>query len=119
MENLEVRRAGTAGTTILHLAGPLTMATLFDFQNAVRQPDIKNAILDLTHVPYIDSAGLGVILSAWAHSQRTGHQFALAGVSDRVRVLFNMTKVDSMLPQFATVEDAERKFAGNATAASS
>jgi len=117
MENLEVRRsAGTGDTTILQLQGPLTMATLFDFQKAVRQPDLKNLILDLSGVPYIDSAGLGVILSAWAHSQRTGSKFAVTNVSDRVRVMLNMTRVDSMLPQFRTPEEAERSF--NATAAS-
>ncbi len=90
------------------------MATLFDFQSAVRQPDLKNLILDLTGVPYIDSAGLGVILSAWAHSQRTGTKFAVTGVSDRVRVLLDMTKVDSMLPQFATAAEADRSFKGAA-----
>jgi len=115
MEKLEVRRsAGTGDTTILQMQGPLTMATLFDFQTAVRQPDLKNLILDLTGVPYIDSAGLGVILSAWAHSQRTGTKFAVAGVSDRVRVLLDMTKVESMLPQFATAEEADRSFKGAA-----
>ena len=74
----------------------------------------ENLILDLTGVPYIDSAGLGVILSAWAHSQRTGTKFAVAGVSDRVRVLLDMTKVESMLPQFATAEEADRSFKGAA-----
>ena len=119
MENLEIRRSTGAGsnTTILRLAGPLTLATLFDFQTAVRQPELKNVILDLSGVPYIDSGGLGVILSAWAHGQRSQSKFALAGVCERVKTLLDMTKVDSMLPQFATVEDAERNFGDNAAAA--
>jgi len=119
MENVEIRRTAGAGeTTILRIHGPLTMATLFDFQSAVRQPDIKNTILDLAEVPYIDSAGLGVILSHWAHTQRVGHKFALAGIGERVRTLLDVTKVSGMLPSFATVEDAERNFADNAAAAS-
>ena len=120
MENLEIRRTAGAGgeTTILRIHGPLTLATLFDFQNAVRQPDLKNTILDLTEVPYIDSAGLGVILSAWAHSQRIGCKFALAGIRERIETLLDITKIKAMLPSFATVEEAERNFNSNNAAAS-
>jgi hypothetical protein len=36
---------GSAGdVTILTLKGPLTIATLFDFQTALRAPDLKSTI---------------------------------------------------------------------------
>ena len=121
MENLEIRRTAGVGSdvTILRIQGPLTIATLFDFQTAVRQPDIKSTIIDLTEVPYIDSAGLGVLLSHWAHTQRTGSRFAVVGIGERVKVLLDMTQVTNILPSFATAEEAERKFADNTSAASS
>jgi anti-anti-sigma factor len=120
MENLEIRRIPGNGSdvSILRIQGPLTLATLFDFQNAVRQPDLRNTILDLTEVPYIDSAGLGVILSHWAHTQRVGNKFAVVGVSERVKVLLDMTKVSALLPSFATAQEAERRFADTTSAAS-
>jgi anti-sigma B factor antagonist len=119
MEQIEiVRRAGVSkDTTILRIQGPLTLQTLFDFQSAIRQPDIGNTIIDLTAVPYIDSAGLGAILGHWAHTQRTGHKFAVAGICERVQVLFNLTKVGTLLPCFANPEEAEQNFsAGSGTA---
>jgi anti-sigma B factor antagonist len=120
MEHIEiVRTAGAHGdVTILHLKGPLTLQTLFDFQSAIRQADIGDTIVDLTAVPYIDSAGLGAILSHWAHTQRTGKKFAIAGICERVQVLFNLTKVSTLLPCFSRVQEAEQSFSASSGSAS-
>jgi anti-sigma B factor antagonist len=113
MEQLQIQRtAGSANdVTIFTLSGPLTISTLFDFQTAIRQPDLKSTIIDFSGVPYIDSAGLGIVLSHWAHTQRTGVKFATVAISDRVKVLLEMTGVANLLPSYPTVADAERAFA--------
>jgi len=112
MEQLEIQRsAGKASrTTIFRLKGPLTLSTLFDFQSAIREPGLADTIIDLTGVPYIDSAGLGAILSRWAHIQRMGEKMAVAGACERVQILFRLTKVDTLIPSFATVQEAEQSF---------
>ena len=112
MEKITVERATGARseTTIMRLKGPLTLQTLFDFQTAIRQPDITDTIVDLTGVPYIDSAGMGVLLSHWAHTQRTGAKFAVAGICERVQVLFDLTKDNTLLPCFASAAEAEQSF---------
>jgi anti-anti-sigma factor len=112
MDTLEIQRtAGAkAKTSILQLKGTLTLATLFELQDALRQPDLADTILDLNEVAYIDSAGLGAILSHWAHTQRHSYKFAVVGTNDRVRTVFEMTKVDSVLPMFPNAEEAERAF---------
>lgn len=112
MDELKIDRApgSTNGVTIFTLTGPLTISTLFDFQSAVRQPDLKSTIIDFSGVPYMDSAGLGIVLSHWAHTQRTGVKFATVGISDRVRVLLEMTGVAKLLPSYPTIADAESAF---------
>lgn len=112
MDDLQIRRSNSspATATIFELHGPLTLSTLFDFQNAIRQPDVHDVILDLADVPYIDSAGLGAILTHWTHTQRNGNKFAVTGVCERVRLILSMTKVDSMLPTFADNEEAQKSF---------
>ena len=119
MEKMEISSiAGErSGTTILQLKGPLTLQTLFDFQKVLRKPDLKDTIIDLTGVPYIDSAGLGTILSHWVHSQRAGTKFAIVGVSERVQVLFDLTKVGRVLPTFASIKQAEESFSGSSSTA--
>ncbi len=117
MDQILIERTpgSTSDVSILNLKGPLTIATLFDFQTALRAPDLKSTIIDFSEVPYIDSAGLGVVLSHWAHTQRNGSKFAVVAMSEKVRVLLQMTKVDSLLPIFATAVDAERAFSGAPT----
>jgi anti-anti-sigma factor len=113
MDQIEIQRTpGSApDVTILALKGQLTIGTLFDFQTALRAPDLKSTIIDFSDVPYIDSAGLGVVLSQWAHTQRIGAKFAVVAMSEKVRVLLQMTKVDTLLPIYPTAADAERAFA--------
>ena len=112
MDELQIQRTPGTGSdvTILSLTGPLTIATLFDFQAAVRQPDLKSTIIDFAAVPYMDSAGLGVVLSHWAHAQRNGSKFAIVAMSEKVRVILEMTGVAKLLPFYPTAADAERAF---------
>lgn len=110
MENLKIQRTTLGQATVVQLEGPLTLATLFDFQNTVREPGYGDTILDLTQVPYIDSAGLGAILAHWAHTQRNKDRFAVVGANDRVQVLLEITKVNALLPAFPTVKEAGRSF---------
>jgi anti-anti-sigma factor len=113
MDQIQIERTtGSApDTTILKLKGPLTLATLFDFQNVLREPDLKSTIIDFTDVPYMDSGGLGVLLSHWAHTRRIGVKFALVAMSEKLRVLLEMTKVSTIMPTYPTIADAERAFA--------
>jgi len=120
MEELQIQRSAGSGNdvTILTLTGPVTLATLFDFQAALRQPDLKSTILDFAGVPYMDSAGLGVVLSHWTHTQRIGAKFALVAMSEKVRVILDMTGVVKLLPFYPTASDAENAFSGVANSSS-
>jgi anti-anti-sigma factor len=119
MEQMEVVRdsGATGATAILRLKGPLTISTLFHLQDALREISGVDTVIDVQEVPYIDSAGLGTILSRWAHTERTGHKFALTGVSPRIGVLLENTKVNTVLPMFKTAEDADRHFTGKVATA--
>jgi anti-anti-sigma factor len=59
----------------------------------------------------MDSAGLGAILGLLASAQRKQVGFAVAGASDRIRTLFEVTHVEDVLPQFATLAEAEASLA--------
>ncbi len=97
----------TAGVRILRLHGPLTIRTLFDFQVISRQATTKPVIIDLADVPYMDSAGLGCVVSVFTSCQNRGFGFAVCGLSSRLQTLFDVTHVSTLLPTFDTVETAE------------
>ena len=53
------------GQGILMLKGPLTANNLHSLQNAIRRERTRTLILDFTEVPYVDSSGLGSLVSAY------------------------------------------------------
>jgi anti-anti-sigma regulatory factor len=58
------------GVTILVLHGPLTLQNSFDFQCDLSQHKPAVLILDLTDSPYMDSAGLGLLMTTTSPRRR-------------------------------------------------
>lgn len=115
MAGLEIQQTeGSTGAVILTLKGSLTMRSLFEFQDLVRKDRRNNLIVDLGDVPYMDSAGLGAILGAFTSCERGRRGFALARVAERVRTLFEVAGVSALVPQYESVEAAERQLGVNA-----
>lgn len=96
------------GSRILRLTGPLTLNGLFDFQSTLRADPPAALILDLTAVPYMDSAGMGAIINYFVSCQRSGRKLIVVGVNGRVLELFRMTKTDALLTMVATIPEAEQ-----------
>lgn len=117
-EPLEVEHytGSMPGQGILCLKGPLTAENLLSFQNAVRRENSSTMVLDLTDVPYIDSAGLGSLVTACVARQKAGQRVALSGVNDRVLKLFQITRVEPLFLMFRTLEDALQALANAGTA---
>jgi anti-sigma B factor antagonist len=63
--------------------------------------------MDLTEVPYMDSAGLGVIMNCYVAAQNGGRRFFLTAINQRVRALIETTKVDTVLQICDSVEAAQ------------
>jgi len=95
------------GTMVLKLVGPLTLSTMFGFQDKFRSMTPQVLILDFSETPYMDSAGLGLIMNYYVAAQDHGRKLLLAGVNERVAELFKMTRVEGVLTSFPTVEAAE------------
>ena len=105
----EQRSGKAAGTRILVLSGPLTLLNMFSLQAHLRSGELpKLSILDLSAVPYMDSAGMGLIVNHYVHCEGHGSRMVAVGVTPRVHELFKLTKVDAIIPQALTVELAEQ-----------
>ena len=115
---IERHHGKAPGTVIFRLSGPFTAR---DMHGALSPNELRNTfeseeggaphalhILDLTEVPYIDSAGLGLLVSHYVRCQGRGVRLVVAGVTPRVLQLFEMTTVDKFFPRTATVEEADR-----------
>jgi anti-sigma B factor antagonist len=95
---------------VLSFHGPLTMENVAPFLNAVRREGAPTMILDFTGVPYLDSSGLGSLVSAYTSCAKAGRRVALTGVNQRVRKVFEITKVEQIFLMFPTLSDALEAF---------
>ena len=95
------------GTMIVKLIGPLTLSTLFSFQEEFRTMKPRVLILDLTDSTYMDSAGLGLIMNYYVSAQNHGRNLFLTGVNERISALLKLTNVQKILGIFPTAEEAE------------
>jgi anti-sigma B factor antagonist len=87
---------------VLRLSGPVTISNLFQFQSLVRGNTSRKLILDLSGVPYIDSAGIGALVGAYVNHQKDGRSLALVGVTKRVRDAMQVTRVEQFFRFFDT-----------------
>ena len=105
---IESSDGAASGVRILRLTGPVSLRNAHELQARLTSgPEPRLTILDFTHVPYIDSTGLGTLINSFAHCRRAGTRMILAGVKSRVLELFKMMKVDTVIPMVATIEEAE------------
>jgi anti-anti-sigma factor len=117
--SIERKEGKSPSTTIFRLSGPFTARNMYGSLTPVALQNMLNFhsmpseelpvlnILDLTNVPYMDSSGLGIIVTHYVHCQGKAIKLVLAGVSPRVLELFKMTKLDTTLPVAPTVEEVD------------
>lgn len=114
---IERKVGATPGTLVFRFSGPFTGRDLYASLSPVALRNIFETdptpdhharfnILDLTEVPYMDSSGLGLIVSHFVRCQNKGVQLIAAGVSPRILELFKTTRIDKLFPMAATVADA-------------
>lgn len=116
-EELEIDRSEGFAQEVLELRGPLTAGNASIFQNAIRREEpAPTLILDLSDVPYIDSAGLGCLVSAFVSRQKAGHKMILSGINPRVQKLFEITRVYDLFLIFSSPEEAIAALQGAAEA---
>ncbi|MHB1700109.1 MAG: STAS domain-containing protein [Acidobacteriaceae bacterium] len=104
---IETSSGSRPETTIIRLAGPLTIANLFGFQDILRGITSPLTVIDLANVPYMDSAGLGSVLNFYVSSNKQGRKMAVAAPNQRITALIELTKVNTVLKVFPTVDAAE------------
>lgn len=105
--SFETSRGASESVRILRISGPLVLQNIFELQNELSKDTASVTIFDLTAVPYMDSAGMGVITNHYVSAMRRGGKVVVAGASPRVFEIFKITRVDTIIPMTATVADAE------------
>ena len=85
------------GVTVLDLGGRITLGEgSVQLREAIREligKGIKNILLNLGNVNYIDSSGLGELVSAFTTAKNQGAEVKLLNLTKKVHDLLQLTKL--------------------------
>ena len=96
-----------AGQRIVRLKGPLSLHTVFEFQNVVRAESSPSVIIDFSGVPYMDSAGLGALVGAHVSAQKALRKLSFAAMNTQVITLLEMTRIRPLFTIYPSLQEAE------------
>jgi anti-sigma B factor antagonist len=113
---IESEAGELAGIRILRLSGPFVLKDLFDFQSVARGLTDPVLIIDLTGVPYMDSAALGSIMAVHVSCRKNQRKYGLVVQSERLETLFAVAGVDKILIMYPNLADALNGLKGEAVA---
>ncbi len=74
--------------------------------NAALKEQPRNLVVDLAKVSYIDSSGLAVLIEAMQNVEKYGGKFALAGLQENVKPIFEIARLDQVFRIFPDVASA-------------
>ena len=110
----EVPALRWSGVTVLKLSGRVALGEESEqLRNKVKSllAEGKNQMLmDLANVTYVDSAGLGTLVSGLSSVQSQGGRMKLANVTKRCRDLLSITKLVTVFEVFDDVESGLASF---------
>ena len=66
-------------------------------------------LLDMKEVKFIDSSGLGALVSAMQMVRNGNGKLFVCSINDQVRMLFELTKMDRIFQIFADQEEFNRQ----------
>ncbi len=67
-------------------------------------------VLDFSSTEYIDSSGLGVLVSVSKKIREAGGELRLAGLNEDLRMLFELTELDTLFKICDTTDEAVNSF---------
>jgi len=92
---LKLETVRTSEETLVRCIGRITSTSSDTLQTTIRAliPEAKPVVLDLTDVNYMDSSGLGALVSVYLSAKRQHCELRLINLNQRLKELFRITKL--------------------------
>jgi len=100
--------------TVLDLEGNLALEGNKQFRRHVAatiDAGVRKLILNLAGVPYMDSSGLGELISCYTAMQKSSGSVKLLHLNDRLQHLLTVTKLSALFETFDSEPAAISSFA--------
>jgi len=106
-------RKDPRGVVVIGVDGQLIVGNRHELkQKVVDALDVgeRKVVIDFTNTGYIDSSGLGALVSLSKKIRDQGGDLKLAGLNEDLRTLFELTKLDTLFTIADTAEHALAEF---------
>ena len=89
---------------------------LHDTLRELKDEGKTNVVVDLSKTKFMNSSGLGMLISALTTMRNAGGDLRLASVADRIQSLLVITKLITVFKEYDTVDEAVESFNEDAPA---
>ena len=114
MAELNIRERQAGDVTILDMDGKITIGEgSVALRSAVRrliEENKKKILLNLANVGYVDSSGIGELVSSFTTVQREGGQLKLLKLTQKIRDLLGITKLLTVFDSYDDESEALNSF---------
>lgn len=113
--NIDVERQGDI--SILHCGGSLDADSVMGFKKIAYELVDKGSVrlvIDCANVTFVDSMGLGVLISLLRRARSKQGDVKVASLTDDVRTVFEITRLHRLFDVCADSQTAVRQFARSA-----
>ena len=93
-------RAAEGGVAVIELKGDVTAACEDELMDAYREAgrhEIRGIVLDFTGLDYMNSSGIGLLVTLLVRAKRAQQQLSAYGLSDHYRQIFELTRLDEVI----------------------
>lgn len=97
------------GITLVRAEGQLVVGNRQELKDLVAKElaaGHRRFVIDFSHTGYIDSSGLGALVTMSKQVREQGGDMRLSGLNDDLRTLFELTKLDTLFAISNTAEQA-------------
>mgnify|MGYP000359589651 CR=1 FL=1 len=116
MAHLTINERNAGNATILDLSGRITIGEgSVQLREAVRrllEQGNKNLLIDLGGVDYVDSSGIGELVSCYTTTKNQGGQLKLLNLTKKIKDLLSITKLLTVFEVYDDEAEALKSFAG-------
>lgn len=105
----------TDGVGLIRVECALSAATVDEFRERLtdwqeREREVRNFVVDLKEVDFMDSAGLGALIAALKRVTERGGDMKLACLQKKPRMVFEITRAYKVFEIYSSVDEALRAF---------
>ena len=113
---IKAQESGKPGYTVVALEGEIdesSLPRLKEFMEPLADSSgLKGLVMDLENLEFINSKGIGYLVSLHAHLTHQGRSFALANAREAVMDVMGLVGLTQIIPYYATPKEALQKLTG-------